>query len=315
LGSSSVLVTSSNGVVPGSTARYYPFGAYRTTPSQTITDRQFTGHQHNDDLGLIYMNARFYVPGIGRFASADTIVPDPTNPQQFNRYTYVLNNPMVYTDPTGHCVAQLPCPRIVEKGVDYVFGYNGCLNNPRDCADKVLQDVYYGVVGMAPLEVEDAQREHAYPDYVTVQGSILVFSGSVTMDTYSNVYGSVGLTVGAETALIYGASGRLSAGYIVAESYPRGYGPRPNQMLGYRPDIAPTEAELEGFNRGLSLGGGAGFGIGADVSASFDNSTKRLIGLEPGIYSPQASGGANYGFFLYDARDNGGKYFWELWFD
>jgi RHS repeat-associated protein len=103
LGSSSVLVTSSNGVVSGSTARYYPFGAYRTTPSQTITDRQFTGHQHNDDLGLIYMNARFYVPGIGRFASADTIVPDPVNPQQFNRYTYVLNNPVRFTDPTGHC--------------------------------------------------------------------------------------------------------------------------------------------------------------------------------------------------------------------
>jgi hypothetical protein len=48
------------------------------------------------------MQARYYLPSAGRFISADTIVPDPTNPQQFNRYTYVLNNPLRYTDPTGH---------------------------------------------------------------------------------------------------------------------------------------------------------------------------------------------------------------------
>ena len=48
------------------------------------------------------MNARYYVPSLGRFASADTIVPDPTNPQQFNRFAYVLNNPIRLTDPSGH---------------------------------------------------------------------------------------------------------------------------------------------------------------------------------------------------------------------
>jgi hypothetical protein len=42
------------------------------------------------------------VPGIGRFLSADTIVPNPASPQSFNRYAYTLNNPVRYTDPTGH---------------------------------------------------------------------------------------------------------------------------------------------------------------------------------------------------------------------
>jgi RHS repeat-associated protein len=102
LGSTSIMLRSNGDFVSGSTTRYFPFGAYRTTPSQTITDRGFTGHQQNDSLGLIYMNARYYLPSAGRFISADTIVPDPTNPQQFNRYTYVLNNPIRYTDPTGH---------------------------------------------------------------------------------------------------------------------------------------------------------------------------------------------------------------------
>lgn len=55
------------------------------------------------ELGLLYYGARFYVPGIGRFASADTIVPNPANPQSYNRYSYVHNNPLNLTDPTGHC--------------------------------------------------------------------------------------------------------------------------------------------------------------------------------------------------------------------
>ncbi|MCL4872327.1 MAG: hypothetical protein KJ063_25480, partial [Anaerolineae bacterium] len=61
------------------------------------------GQKENLELGLLYYNARFYVPGIGRFASADTIVPDPVNPQQLNRYAYVLGNPILFTDSTGHC--------------------------------------------------------------------------------------------------------------------------------------------------------------------------------------------------------------------
>jgi hypothetical protein len=48
------------------------------------------------------MNARFYVPYINRFLSPDTIVPNPANPQSFNRYSYVRNNPLGFRDPTGH---------------------------------------------------------------------------------------------------------------------------------------------------------------------------------------------------------------------
>jgi RHS repeat-associated protein len=71
-----------------------------------ITDHSlqttFTGHKHNDYIKLIYMGARWYLPGVGRFISADTIVPYPTNPQSFNRFSYVRNNPLNFTDPTGH---------------------------------------------------------------------------------------------------------------------------------------------------------------------------------------------------------------------
>jgi RHS repeat-associated protein len=97
-------------VVPGSIARYLPFGDWRRQPTADLTDIGFTGHKSNNvgnnDIGLIYMNARFYLPNTNRFISADTIVPNPTNPQSWNRYSYGYNNPLRYTDPTGHCGAE-----------------------------------------------------------------------------------------------------------------------------------------------------------------------------------------------------------------
>jgi RHS repeat-associated protein len=101
LGSTSLLTygqgqANPGGVVQPATARYLPFGDYRTTPTATITDRGFTGHRQNNlgsnGIGLIYMGGRFYLPALGRFASADTLVPEPSNPQDFNRYTYVRNS-------------------------------------------------------------------------------------------------------------------------------------------------------------------------------------------------------------------------------
>jgi RHS repeat-associated protein len=58
--------------------------------------------QRLDSTGLYYYGARYYDPIIGRFISADTIVPSPANPQSLNRYSYCLNNPLKYVDPTGH---------------------------------------------------------------------------------------------------------------------------------------------------------------------------------------------------------------------
>ncbi|WKD50719.1 RHS repeat-associated core domain-containing protein [Microbulbifer spongiae] len=65
------------------------------------TNRGFTNHEQLDRTGLIHMNGRIYDPILGRFLSPDPIVQAPTHSQSWNRYSYVMNNPLSLTDPSG----------------------------------------------------------------------------------------------------------------------------------------------------------------------------------------------------------------------
>ena len=66
------------------------------------TDRGFTNHEMLDDVGVIHMNGRIYDGRLGRFMQADSQIQEPNNSQSLNRYSYVINNPLSYTDPTGY---------------------------------------------------------------------------------------------------------------------------------------------------------------------------------------------------------------------
>ncbi len=82
--------------------RYKPYGEDRDTGSSLNTDRKFTGQTEDEAAGLYWYASRAYDPAIGRFVSPDSIVPAPGNPQSLNRYSYVYNNPLKYTDPSGN---------------------------------------------------------------------------------------------------------------------------------------------------------------------------------------------------------------------
>ena len=103
LGSTSLATTAGGAVVPGSRTGYDPYGAVRYGGALP-TDFTFTG-QRAEGFGLYDYRARWYDPALGRFVSADTVVPEPGNPQGLNRYAYVTNNPLRYTDPSGHIEA------------------------------------------------------------------------------------------------------------------------------------------------------------------------------------------------------------------
>ena len=81
----------------------FPNGA--DDPSGSITSQTtvgFTGQEELADVGLVHLNGRVYDPVIGRMMSADPFVPDPTNGQAWNRFSYVINNPLAFTDPNGY---------------------------------------------------------------------------------------------------------------------------------------------------------------------------------------------------------------------
>ena len=70
-----------------------------------LADRGFTGHEHLPSVfGLIDMNGRMYDPILGRFLSPDPYVQAPDFAQNFNRYAYCWNNPLLYTDPSGEFI-------------------------------------------------------------------------------------------------------------------------------------------------------------------------------------------------------------------
>ncbi|NOU26014.1 MAG: hypothetical protein HOO90_10835 [Methylotenera sp.] len=62
----------------------------------------FTGHEDLGEIGLIHMNGRLYDPATGRFISADPTIQYPDDMQNYNRYSYINNNPLSATDPSGH---------------------------------------------------------------------------------------------------------------------------------------------------------------------------------------------------------------------
>ncbi len=101
LGSLNVLTNSQGVEVQRLT--YLPFGeTHSNQGSVDFHQRRYTGQEQDPETGLYFYNARYYNPALGRFISPDPIVPEPGNPQNLNRYSYVNNNPVNLVDPSGH---------------------------------------------------------------------------------------------------------------------------------------------------------------------------------------------------------------------
>jgi RHS repeat-associated protein len=141
LGSIAV-ITDGAGAVPADGRRAYDaWGRSRKTDGRDdpaldpdlghgVPTRGFTGHEHITG-GLVNMNARVYDPELGRFLSADSVVPSIFFSQALNRYSYVDNNPLSLTDPTGQV------PEIL------IIGYT----NPAAAVVSVVATVFSAIFG------------------------------------------------------------------------------------------------------------------------------------------------------------------------
>jgi RHS repeat-associated protein len=115
----------------------------------------FTGYEEDAETGLDYAQARYYADGQGRFTAVDPLMAsaNPANPQTFNRYSYALNNPLRYTDPTG---------LISESDYDGTTEKEKMQQGPRP--RQVFEDT-------APNELDNLQLPTPPPNGTPVPGS------------------------------------------------------------------------------------------------------------------------------------------------
>lgn len=112
----------------------------QSASSDLFAGRGYTGYEHLSEFSLINMNGRVYDPILGRFYSPDPYVQAPRYPNNYNRYSYVLNNPLRFTDPSGYYNKPSPGERerINERGITS----NGFWNPTRPQFQSYWDDYY-----------------------------------------------------------------------------------------------------------------------------------------------------------------------------
>ena len=165
------------------------------TALATLTPRGFTGHEMLDTVGLIHMNGRVYDPRLGRFTSADPIVQFPHYSQSFNHYSYVLNNPLGYTDPSGYGIKFKQVVGIIVAAIGtYICG--------PDC----------GTLGYSLIGASSGAASAAANDGNILQGAVIgAFSGAAFSGVAGADYSSFGAYQGVARFGAFGAVGGITS--------------------------------------------------------------------------------------------------------
>jgi RHS repeat-associated protein len=98
---------------------YAPYGEKLAAPQANQNDTGFTGHVEDAATGLVYMQARYYDPVIGRFLSTDAADFTPERPFMFNRYAYAGNDPINALDPTGDVRVFVTAYKVAKRAVHF----------------------------------------------------------------------------------------------------------------------------------------------------------------------------------------------------
>ncbi len=154
------------GAVSGS-REWTPFGVEVGTARGGLG---YTGEWLDSYTEFNYLRARWYIPQAGRFSSPDTIVPDFLSPQSINRYAYVLGNPIIYIDPSGH-KAYIYCDKStgVFKVVANIQIYGeGASDEVAQRYESAIEDIWNGRYNTSMESIGTAVNYHGIPVFFDV---------------------------------------------------------------------------------------------------------------------------------------------------
>lgn len=154
--------------------------------------RGFTGHEHLTWLGLINMNARLYDPLLGRFLSPDPYVQAPEFTQNFNRYSYALNNPLRYTDVTGEFLGtiittliRLPIAIVEGVIIPYFVSFNDS-SKAGKMVDSAWKEFGQRVANAAKIDA----GLFAWDKHRTIAGNLFSYVSRFTWESKQTVLGN-----------------------------------------------------------------------------------------------------------------------------
>jgi RHS repeat-associated protein len=258
-----------------------PFGETRYTWGSTPTDRRFTGQRSEEaTLGSLYdFKARFYSPVIGRFLSADTLVPNPSNPSDLNRYAYAANSPLSFIDPNGH--QQRPpstCGTVCYTGTTgpHVSEGNPPVQPLTVGTTHSSTDAYISAPDNLPDDGMLIKYSSPYVLYTrseTVIGHVDLSLGRVEyrqiaeyelftgqlLNSGQQVKANAGLQIG-----IPGTGFNLGAGYAVGQN-PGGNLAIRGELLGLGAAFEYSNRDLKALVGGVAPGAGPGLKVGLGV--------------------------------------------------
>ena len=234
-----------------------------------VVDRGYTSHEHFAEVGLIHMNGRLYDPLLRRFLNADENIQDPYNTQNYNKYGYVMNNPLMFSDPSGEFfifgflagmaskfLAGLITAAIIGAGAGLVtYTLSVALTGQKWQLGGALKSMFFGAVGGAASFGIGSIFTNAAGTATKIAGALGKFGTAVVQGgCHAISQGVLGLMQG-QSFLSSAVAG--FAGSLAASGWSGIMGTSGGAMIAFGALSGGIGAELSGGNfwQGALIGG------------------------------------------------------------
>jgi RHS repeat-associated protein len=262
---------------------------YHTNITSNYMIRGYTGHEMLGEVGIINMNGRIYDPVLGRFLQPDNFVQAPEDLQNFNRYSYVLNNPLKYNDPSGELIGLVFWPmgiltnalgNLIEGGYSNVF--TAAYQQTKDFNNQIASATQISIfnngntqvtaglnifaMGIS-LGVSHKEGDFTYGGMIGIGTGGFFASGSVGYQIEGGFGANIGISA---TGNSFGYGGSVNFNGIGAGYYRTHYGKstnnptgKPNQQIVGGVSIFGKNWSVRGENDFFSGAGGDRWRTGA----------------------------------------------------